>query len=686
MAEISEEVAVNPDAQSAVTDFLDYTEYLPTDLMRSLSLIQLLDETYLDHADTIHNLTSRYGNLPNVPAPERQDASKLRSDISRQLDLALNARESAYAEARRLFDLTSRHQERLQSIIGKLNALPKPPSRDPTPQPQPQNATKTSRSAKKIGTNLRLNFKKGTAAPGAPRPRGPRVTVPGEVQPPYDPDEPMASTEMSDFDSDSDSPIRPTANLKALKRSTTESDRKSREKSTYPRPSPPPQDAPVGSKYAPWTRLTEYEMYRLRKKMKKNHEWEPSEVMIKRELAEKGRGWDNYMKARAAAIASGAPFIDEDTGEKSPAGRKSDRPKVRRSESKKEKKEDVSKAYAVQAANEQELAARKLSDIGATFKNLFGPLSNAWASLASPAATPKTEKPPKKRKLEEAVSLTPASETEGQPKKRPKIAPKPSSQTLPDTAVFTTPAATTIKLKLPNTAPPGLATRSASTSKLPKIEPKLEPSPPPASRPSSRRSAAASVEPASTRQSRRTSTTPAVQTRKITVMESPKDVETLASRRSRREPPGTVTQSSQDGGAAVSSSKRKHKPGKASKVQVADDIPDLEVRTDVDGNREILDPDEERYCVCGDVSYGEMICCELDEQVRTLPKYAITLLTHRSARLDSGFIWTAYICTVCHHEPSSGIALAIGRNYIEARPRMVSSAALSNSQGQPRHV
>lgn len=89
---------------------------------------------------------------------------------------------------------------------------------------------------------------------------------------------------------------------------------------------------------------------------------------------------------------------------------------------------------------------------------------------------------------------------------------------------------------------------------------------------------------------------------------------TAASHRSKREP-GTVTQSSQDGGAAVSISKRKHKPSKGNKSKAATDAAKPELRTDVDGNQELLDPDEERYCICGDVSYGEMICCELDEKV-----------------------------------------------------------------------
>jgi hypothetical protein len=94
---------------------------------------------------------------------------------------------------------------------------------------------------------------------------------------------------------------------------------------------------------------------------------------------------------------------------------------------------------------------------------------------------------------------------------------------------------------------------------------------------------------------------------------------TAASRRSKREVPGTMTQSSQDGGAAVSVSRRKSKPvkqAKAPKTTATTSSPD--VRVDVDGRTELVDPDEERYCTCGDVSYGEMICCELDEKVGTL--------------------------------------------------------------------
>ena len=71
--------------------------------------------------------------------------------------------------------------------------------------------------------------------------------------------------------------------------------------------------------------------------------------------------------------------------------------------------------------------------------------------------------------------------------------------------------------------------------------------------------------------------------------------------------------------AAVSVSRRKTKPAKVVKGAAAAKVPDAQVpqiRVDVDGKQEIVDPNEERYCLCGDVSYGEMICCEMDEKVR----------------------------------------------------------------------
>ena len=135
---------------------------------------------------------------------------------------------------------------------------------------------------------------------------------------------------------------------------------------------------------------------------------------------------------------------------------------------------------------------------------------------------------------------------------------------------------------------------------------------------------AASAEPAvATTQTRGRTSTPVVTVRKTPALETtPKATTTAAGRRSKREAPGTITQTSQDGGAAVSVSTRKTKPSKQSKAAQASKAVEAalpQIRVDVDGKQELVDPDEERYCVCGDISYGEMICCELDEKVNNSP-------------------------------------------------------------------
>ena len=75
---------------------------------------------------------------------------------------------------------------------------------------------------------------------------------------------------------------------------------------------PPSKDALPGSKELPWLRLTEWEMMNLRKRMKKNAKWRPSQDMIKVELINAGRGPQNYWTAKAEASARGSVFIDED--------------------------------------------------------------------------------------------------------------------------------------------------------------------------------------------------------------------------------------------------------------------------------------------------------------------------------------------------------------------------------------
>ncbi|KAL9136410.1 MAG: hypothetical protein Q9175_002396 [Cornicularia normoerica] len=75
---------------------------------------------------------------------------------------------------------------------------------------------------------------------------------------------------------------------------------------------PPPENAPMGSKHHPWLRLTGYELLTLRKRMKKNAIWKPSETMVGAELMDLGRGFPNYLAAKKQAEAEGTDFVDED--------------------------------------------------------------------------------------------------------------------------------------------------------------------------------------------------------------------------------------------------------------------------------------------------------------------------------------------------------------------------------------
>lgn len=427
----------DPDAQATVTDFLDYTEYLPSDLVRSLTLIGKLDEAYLDCTDQAHALTKAYGSLPNVPLTERPNAQHLRQQISYHLDRAINARESAYAEAARLYDAVDRHSSRLTSISSKLKALPKPPSRDPTPAPQARSphttrgkpAIKGPEGTARITLHGPRPLTSTAAAAQRARQRSRKITVPGEVLPPPNPDSPPPATD-SEWESAPPSPLpMPTSRVGASSRNRSVGTIRIRPpkppkvpKQKTPRPprlpgqvgtnvhsavagistsnalsllSPPPLDAKPGSEHAPWMRLTEYEMAKLRKRMKKNAIWSPSETMIRRELADAGRGPENYRSAKANSEATGEPFIDDDNLANRPPGQPLQPGEIsadslletslsnrgmKLNEAKKMKREAMLKEQQVEAEQiaklEVEQAAKRLGDIGSTIKNLFSGATN----------------------------------------------------------------------------------------------------------------------------------------------------------------------------------------------------------------------------------------------------------------------------------------------------------------------
>ncbi|KAF1830102.1 hypothetical protein BDW02DRAFT_559716 [Decorospora gaudefroyi] len=323
--------APNPDAQTTVNDFLDYTEFFPSDLVRSLTLIGDLDATYSDVVQHVHDLTVLYGKLPTLPEQERADPILVRKQIAQHLQKAISQREFAYTEASRLYEVTVRHCQRSSVIKRKLQAQPQPPSRDPTPPPVSPHAHRTLNRSYERTPHLRLTFDGGRhgANMARPRDRHKKTAVPlprgrGRARLRHESD----SSAESDAGSGIDMAVSP-------RKRKPDRDRHSRTggraraagvlgtnvhssiagistSNALAQLAPPPADARPGSKWAPWKKLTEYEMAVLRKQMKKNAVWTPSQTMMIRELERKHRTETDYEREKARCEAAGEDFIDEE--------------------------------------------------------------------------------------------------------------------------------------------------------------------------------------------------------------------------------------------------------------------------------------------------------------------------------------------------------------------------------------
>ncbi|KAL7627066.1 hypothetical protein AAE478_003842 [Parahypoxylon ruwenzoriense] len=320
----------DPDAQATVTDFLDFTEYLPSDMLRSLTLIGKLDQSYIDASANVNDLTTTWGKLPALPVDQRPASVKLRAEISESLNRAVSSRVFSHAEALRMYDNVTRHYHRIQTILSKLQTM-----RDNYPSAEEQKSPSQVRSPQMVrGPKLPLRLDNNGQKIRGP----PRITVPGEVLAPYEMD--FAYSSFSDVSSDQAdeeeeeshvSPkriITPSTRIKVVKLPKTPKNkvpkpprppRSANRASDNPTPmmststalaqlKPPPEDAVPGSSDAPWLQLTPYELAKLRKRMKKNAVWNPSDTMIARELKNLGRGIEAYKAAQKQAEEEGKPF------------------------------------------------------------------------------------------------------------------------------------------------------------------------------------------------------------------------------------------------------------------------------------------------------------------------------------------------------------------------------------------
>ncbi|KAI0024738.1 hypothetical protein F4780DRAFT_724807 [Xylariomycetidae sp. FL0641] len=323
----------DPDAQTTVTDFLDFTEYLPADMTRSLTQIGQLDQTYADASTKIHELTTTWGKLPTLTGDQRPEPGKLRAEISDHLRRATNSRQCAYDEAERMHTNVVRHVNKNKIMLAKLRAM-----HENWPTAEEQKSPVQSKSPQMVrAPKLPMRVDNNNQKVAAHR----RITVPGDVLAPYEVDY-NAYTSSTDESSEEEiavSPVRRTTTPnpriklvkapkppkqkapktpKPLKPSAAGSDNANPPAPSSvagPPPKPPPDDAEPGSSDAPWLRLTAWELAKLRKRMKKNAQWVPSETMIARELKTLGRGADAYHAAKRDAEENGKPFEAVDPSE-----------------------------------------------------------------------------------------------------------------------------------------------------------------------------------------------------------------------------------------------------------------------------------------------------------------------------------------------------------------------------------
>jgi len=323
---ISQPAQMDPDISATLSDFLTYTEHLPSSIQRSLTLIDGQDRLASSLQQQIHDLLTTYSQLPSLKDADVPDAETLRRDVSRAQARMEKARRMAAAEGARMAEMVAKDRARLDYVTQKLKAMPLPPSRDPTPEPVPSPQLKKLQPV----SEKRAAHRTGTA----PRVRGRKIMVPGEVLPPPNPDSPPPS-EPSDWESPprSSPPIR-REQQKSIGRQRTPKPPKTRRdpQDRTPRAPrmrapgqpgtnvhsavagistsnallalvPPPDDAANGSRWKPWKKLTEFELAKLRKRMKKNAIWIPSSAMRNRELKNLGRGVSNMESARGKLLS-----------------------------------------------------------------------------------------------------------------------------------------------------------------------------------------------------------------------------------------------------------------------------------------------------------------------------------------------------------------------------------------------
>lgn len=657
---LSRQPPPDPDIQATLSDFLTYTEHFPSHLTRALTLIGDQRQRAEQKIQRIHHDTLLYSQRPTLK--EKPNPVELRKNISYALEEAEKACRMAVEEAVRLDETCQREAKKLDLVTEKLKAQPEPPSRDPTPEQQAltsPNLKRERRMSTRGEEKPEEKPRRHLTDKAATKLRGRKIMVPGEVLPPPDPN--ALPESISDWTSPRVSPPleqppltaqgtpRPRSRTpkppKSTRKKAEETEKEKPPKPRGPRPpgqpgtnahsavagistsnallalTPPPDDAVKGSKWLPWVKLTEWEMAKLRKRMKKNAIWVPSQTMVRRELKNLGRGIAGKEAARVAAETSGEPFLDEGnendptkivvTGEDTAQMNAMLGPQtytededadaelinrgMRLNEAKKLKRQRLLEEQALQA----QLAREQGLEVPAEPK------------LVAPVLEPSS----KKRKREATPTASPALPAGAEtPDPLSKPGPAPKRLKINTSATVGGPSGTSSKVPL---APAGASSspKSASTRNRQRA------TTPPVRKPTLvlKAGKAVSEEPPNRRTSLRRGSNASLPNNGSLVSpvtNAAQQANGKPARRSKRPAPGILT-STDDGDAKVGVSKRKAAPRKKgstnrSSTAAATSAP-LPSSASLEAPEEYVDPDEPRYCICGDVSWGTMIACDNDD-------------------------------------------------------------------------
>lgn len=666
--------ALDPDISATLSDFLSYTEHLPSAVVRSLTLIETLNSKAVALQKQIHDLLTTYSILPtiqNQPDLDPPDPVRMRRDISHAYDKLEQCKRMSTAEAARIEELVTREAKRLHLVAHKLHVLPLPPSRDPTPDPM-----RASPNMKRAQSQAQQSADKRVAAhrtTTAPRVRNKdKLMIPGEVLPPPNPDSPSPS-EPDDWSTPP--PQDPQhARQKSVARQKTPKppgqprSHKDKDKDTKAQKTPrirppgtpgtnahsavagistsnaimalkkPPSDAVPGSSWLPWKRLTEYELALLRKRMKKNAAWKPSPAMRNRELKDLGRGMQAMDAARAEAEATGTTFVDDDQGNSF----WTDPTMTHVTGEQQAEMNAILGPETYQPDGDQALINRGMRlNEAKKLKRDMAKLEEQQALLQAAKAESENKSQPLKDQANDV-----SSKDNSQKKRKRHTTPLRSA-----TAVADLPAESPDVLSLPRAPerkklklnPP---TQPSDTLLQPKSATPLVPSPRFATRPKSRRTSVAAdppppAPPTNTRASK-SSTTITLKRQKAASAEPParralrrgsvaslpgaggngnKKTQSPAPKATegddppksssrRRRPAPGVVRTQEDGSAKVSVGKRSKPPSKKGAAAAAAKGDSMTPAKTADLSELPADPNEETYCVCDDVSFGVMIACD----------------------------------------------------------------------------